>query len=238
MGTMPAQPLRFGSHFLRPETTPFDLTERFNQVASKRALGNNILQAEVKDGRGALYLYDIIDNTWGVGPKDFVEGFKILGEIPTDIYGMSPGGDCWAANACKSIISARNQETVFHIQGICASAATTISLGADSRVMDADAQYLIHNCWGFVIGNAADLRKAADDCEGMDTIIANNYERTGNKSAAEFLDIMAEERFMNAEEVLEHGLIDSIASDETPTQNLVPEQVLAYLSYIKLPEAA
>ena len=190
--------MKFGTHFLNPEKLDPIKAEIYSKMQAsleKKAQGNNLLSPSVKNSRGQLYLYDVIDDYWGVGPKDFVRALQdvdteVGSEAPLDIYIDCVGGDCWAARAIKAILDRRTADVTCYIDGIAASAATTIAMGGNSRIMAQGAQFMIHRCWAFVIGNCNDMEQAAKDCRAMDDNIVEDYVKVGNKTTDEFLAMM------------------------------------------------
>ena len=52
-----------------------------------------------------------------------------------------------------------------HIDGFACSIASVIAMAGDEVIMPRNALMMIHNMWMGAVGNAAELRKAADDLD-------------------------------------------------------------------------
>ena len=101
-------------------------------------------------------------------------------------------------------------EVTIHIDTIAASIATVIACAADKVIINSNAKYMIHRCWTVAMGNCKDFRSTADVMELMDKDIAASYsERTG-KEEAELLAMMDAETWMDADEALAQGFVDSV----------------------------
>lgn len=89
-------------------------------------------------------------------------------------------------------------------------------MAGDEIVMPRNALMMIHNMWMGVVGNAEELRKAADD---LDTINAAGRVayllRAGDKLPDEQLAAMMDaETWLTAEECIRYGLADRYADQD------------------------
>ena len=133
------------------------------------------LKSELVDGRVQIYLYDVISEYWGIGPQHFIDALKDFGDKPVDLYINSPGGDVFDGRTMKNILQRHPGEVTAHIDGICASAATTVACGADKRVMGEGTRFMIHNAWTLAVGNAKDFADVIDLLNELDGDIASDY---------------------------------------------------------------
>ena len=194
-----------------------------------------IYMPKLEDGRLQMHLYDVIDDWWGCGPTGLVEVLQTYPEVPVDLYINSPGGGVYDARAISAQLKRR--EVTAYIDGICASAATTISLAAKERIMQDGAQFMVHRCWMVAAGNKNDFEKYAGECEVVDNDIAKDYAAVTGKSTEEMLKLMDDETYLNAEQARELGFCNTIAANEPPKLNTTDEQqkdgtreLLAFLS--------
>ncbi len=108
-----------------------------------------------------------------------------------------------------------------HYRGMNASAATISSMGARHISIDASAMYLVHKCSQIVFEWAAlnadqlaqkaeEYKKTASDLEKIDLTIATMYAKRCKKSVKELHDLMAENKWLTAQEALEWGFVDEI----------------------------
>jgi ATP-dependent protease ClpP protease subunit len=143
---------------------------------------------------------------WEVG---FQQLKTILAAIPQtvervifDIY--SPGGDVWEGNAIIHEIGLLRQHTVARVQ-VAASMATLIAVACKERVIAANGRFLVHNAWTQTQGDAEAHEKRAKELRDCEAEAAKFYaERTG-KTPAEMLALMAEERWLTADETVAFG---------------------------------
>ncbi len=111
-----------------------------------------------------------------------------------------------------------------YIFGMTASAATIIAMGAKRIVMSKYALMLVHCCsgtvseWGHynaeelkkIIG---DLQRDMSDLEKIDQVIANLYALRTGASVKEMAELMAEGKWLSADDCLALGLIDEIIEE-------------------------
>ena len=112
-----------------------------------------------------LYLYDEI-GVWGIGAEQFVND---LNEIDSDVIHLrinSPGGDVFAAKAMQTALAQHDANIIAHVDGLAASAASVVAMGADEIEMVDGGFMMIHKALSFfdVFGyfnddNLKDLKK-------------------------------------------------------------------------------
>lgn len=181
-----------------------------NQNANKRF---DTVKNE-SDNITELFIYDVIDSWFGVSAEDFV---KTLNSIDTDeivIRINSPGGDAFDGRAIASAIKAHKSVITAKIDGLCASAATTIANACDEVHMADGAFYMIHNAWTIGFGNKNDLRETADFLDKIDNAIAKDYSSRTGLDVSEIQSMMDAETWMEAEEAKEKGFVNKIIEDK------------------------
>ena len=168
------------------------------------------IKAEVNDNEATVYLYDAIGDWYGMETKGFIHDLNSLDVETINLRINSPGGDVFDGRAMNTAIKQLKAKTIAHIDGVCASAATSVALACDEVVMADGAFFMIHNAWTVLVGNASDLRKEADLLDKVDGVIVNDYEQKTGKSQDEIKELMAAETWFTAQEALENGFIDSV----------------------------
>lgn len=121
-------------------------------------------------GKSELYFYgDIVDSEWNMWSADdkCPQGVAdILNSIPNsdplNIYINSGGGDVQAGIAIYNQLKRRNGKNIVYIDGLAASIASVIAMAGDEIIMPKSAQFMIHKPWSCCIGNADEMRRAAD----------------------------------------------------------------------------
>jgi hypothetical protein len=118
------------------------------------------------------------------------------------------GGDAFEGVAIMNMIRALPQRTEALIVGLAASAGSYIVQGADKVTMMPHSQMMIHRGSVLAIGQAPDMRMAADRLESIDKTMANIYAEKAGGTAEDWLAAMTPESWYTADEAVEAGLAD------------------------------
>lgn len=168
------------------------------------------------DDKVAVFrLYDPIDSWggyWGTSAKEFATA---LDELPDTIEEIqlhinSPGGDVFEGIAILNALRSHDARVVAIVDGLAASAASFIAAGADECVMARNSELMIHDAWGFCVGNAADMRDLADLLDHLSDNIASIYAAKAGGDTANWRAAMAAETWYSADEAVDAGLADRI----------------------------
>jgi ATP-dependent Clp endopeptidase proteolytic subunit ClpP len=170
------------------------------------------------DGVGKLYLHDVIDSWggyWGVSAKEFNTALAELGDVSDiHLHINSPGGEVYEGIAILNSLR-RHQATVTAIvDGLAASAASFIAVGADHVVMGRNTEMMIHDAWGIVLGPAADMHHMGDRLDKISNNIASVYAAKAGGSDASWREHMLAETWYSAQEAVDAGLADKIEGEE------------------------
>ena len=82
-----------------------------------------------------------------------------------EIYINSLGGDVVEGTAIYNQLKRHPAHKTVYVDGFACSIASVIAMAGEEVVMPRNALMMIHNMWMGVSGNAAELRKAADDLD-------------------------------------------------------------------------
>lgn len=160
-----------------------------------------------------VYLYDAIDPWWGVSAKDFARAWNDLDVDHVDLFINSPGGDVFDALAILNVIRRTEAHVVAHVDGIAASAASFIAMGADELVMSRNAEMMVHDAAGLCFGNAADMQTMADDLGRISGNIASIYAEKAGGDVEQWRTAMLAETWYSADEAVTAGLADRVDTD-------------------------
>ncbi len=191
-------------------------------------------------GAGALTLYgEISDTSWfgdEVTPAAFLKDLEALGEIGAlDVYINSPGGDVFAGYAIYNILRRHPARVTVHVDGLAASAASTVAMAGDRIVMPAASMMMIHRAWTLACGDAARLLDIAAELERVDGQLAQIYaDRTG-KAIEDIKALMAAETWMTGAEALEMGFCDEVEPNKRIAALCGPEALARYKHPPELP---
>jgi len=184
-----------------------------------------------------VYIFDEI-GTYGVTAQEFINDIKDLKDLPLNLRINSLGGDVFDGMAMYNVIKRREAKTTVYIEGIAASIATIIALGADEVVMAENSLFMIHNAWGGTMGEAKDMRKTAETLDKISGELTDIYRKKTGLSYDVLSEMMDEETWLNAEEAFELGFVDTISDsikvaakyDVSKFKNITQEEIQNKLS--------
>ena len=159
-----------------------------------------------------IMIYDAIGaDFWGDGvtAKGFDKDLKALGspkKITVRIN--SGGGDVFDGVAIFNTLARHPARKVVEVDGLAASAASVIAMAGDEIRMGEGAFLMIHNAWGFAMGNAAEMRRTATLLDSVSGQLAEIYARRTGRKAAEVVRMMDAETWMDAETAIAEGFAE------------------------------
>lgn len=160
-----------------------------------------------------ILIYDVIDPWWGVSAKAVAEVIRGAGDVPLTVRVNSPGGDAFEGRAIASLIRAHKGPTRTIVDGLAASAASTIAIAAETVDMAVGSFMMVHRSSCFAMGNAADFRNLIKLLEKVDGEIAADYSKRAGVTLAEADAWMAAETWFTAEEAVTAGLASKVVTD-------------------------
>ena len=167
-----------------------------------------------KEKSADIWIYSDIGEGWfdGFSAKRFADDVKKLGKLDIlNIYINSPGGDVFDGVAIYNILQRNRAKVIVEIDALAASIASVIAMAGDEIRMAENALMMIHNPWGFVIGDVNDFAKAIENLNKVkDSSIMPAYQKQSGMEEKEISKLMDEETWMSAAEAKEYGFIDEI----------------------------
>lgn len=138
--------------------------------------------------------------SWGINAASFIDAVKAV-QGPIRVRINSGGGDVFDGLAIYNYLAGRgNVETV--IDGLAASAASLPFLAGSKRKMPKAAFLMVHNPWSGSIGNAAEMRKAADVLDRIGAGLAHVYARVTGMAVEAVQAIMDAETWLDGDAAL------------------------------------
>jgi ATP-dependent Clp endopeptidase proteolytic subunit ClpP len=160
-----------------------------------------------------IYIYDQIGSGFfseGVTAKNIAEQINASKDKKIIVHINSPGGSVYEGYAIYNLLSNSGKTIETVVEGMCASISTLIALSASKITMLPLAQWLIHNPFAFIEGDAEDLKKAADDLVKIQNTLVGIYVSKTGKTAEEIQALMNEDRIIDANEAKSLGFVDEV----------------------------
>lgn len=162
-------------------------------------------------GEAHIYLYDVIDAYWGLSAKAFADAVNAVPAADTlHVHINSPGGDAFEGRAMAAALAARSGSTIVHVEGIAASAATTVALAGTQVRMFAGSLFMVHNSWTMAWGNKDDLQDTIKLLALVDRQLAADYRRKTGASEEQVKQWMDDETWFDAQAAKDAGFVDAI----------------------------
>jgi len=166
-----------------------------------------------KDDVAEIFIYDVIGEDWygGVSAKQFIDDLGKVSAKNITLRINSPGGDVFDGAAIYNAIQSHEANIHVSIEGLAASMASVVAMAGDTVSMAENALMMIHDPWTMAVGDAGELRKTADTLDKVRSTLLNAYVKKADIESDKISDMMTEETWMDANEALEMGFIDSIS---------------------------
>ncbi len=206
---------------------------RDNAQAERKPL--NVVRNEAAK-EATIYIYDVIDSYWGVNDQDIA---RAVSELPKDTWIKarvnSPGGDVFTGRAIATTFANHPGKVTAYVDGLAASAATTVCDSADEIVMAKGSFYMIHNSWTVAAGNKSAFMDTAALLAKIDGEIAADYVQRTGKTVEEIVQLMDAETWFTAQEAFDNGFATSVAEKVSKAENSAKRWNLA--AFTNVPKA-
>lgn len=184
-----------------------------------------VFRMEKQDNKAKLYIYGAIQaKAWDDEKRAYVNSGANalkdqLDEIPAgaeiELHINSNGGEVNQGVAIYNLLRRKAAEGCRingYVDGAAYSAAVNVACAADHLVMGQGTTMLVHNPWTIALGNANDLREAADQLDKMGMASMELYlsRCNGKISREELKEMMDKETMLTAEECVKYGFADEI----------------------------
>ncbi len=165
------------------------------------------------DGVTRVDVYDDIGpGGWfsdGFTAKDFAAQLAgVTGAL--EVHINSAGGDVFDGIAIANSIRCHRGPVTTVVDGLAASIASVIAQAAAERVVQPGSMLMIHDAFGFTVGNAAEVAKFAQTLDQVSDNIAAIYAEHASGSQEQWRAAMRAETWYTAEEAVAAGLADRV----------------------------
>lgn len=160
-----------------------------------------------------ILLYGIVGDEWdGLDAKTL---FSLIAGGDDDLIVRinSPGGYVMEGLAIfNALVSAKaaGRKVTIYIDGLAASMASVIAMAGDEIIMADNALMMIHNPWDVAIGDARELRAAADKLDVIRDQLVRIYSGQTGLSADDLVPMLDAETWLTSEQAFEQKFVTSV----------------------------
>jgi ATP-dependent protease ClpP protease subunit len=195
---------------------PFRTTRR---LANLRQGRNDWYQIKASSAGAPteLRIYDEI-GFFGITAEDLIKDLDAAGPGDLDVHIHCPGGDVFEALAIYNALCQRDGMVRVTVDSLAASAASFIAQAADpgELFIAKSASIMIHDAFGFGIGNSGDMRELADLLDEQSDNIAGIYAERSGLPVAQWREAMRAESWYLGQAAVDAGLADAVQKTKKP----------------------
>lgn len=173
---------------------------------------------EQVEKRADLYIFGSISSyPWREKDKDAYAIVKELQDLDVDeihVFINSTGGSVAEGVAIYNVLKSHHAKVYTYDSGFVCSAASVVFMAGDERIMYTSSVLMIHNAWTYVQGNAAALRKQAEDLEIITQLAINAYMEKVSMPEEEIKMLMDNETWILPEKAKEYGFATKIYEEK------------------------
>lgn len=184
-----------------PDRTPAAARSPFTDLLDERTLAAR-----------TVLVFGTITDTLAADVVRRLIALDAMGDAPIDMIVSSPGGHVESGDAIHDAVGFIRAPVTMIGSGWVGSAATHLFLAApaERRVCLPNTRFLIHQPSSGVGGPASDIAIQARELVRARERIAAEIARATGRSLEQVLDDIDRDRWMNAEEALDYGLVSRI----------------------------
>jgi len=168
-------------------------------------------------GRAAVYIYDDIGPDWAgmIGAETIRKELANLGLLSViDLHINSRGGSVNEATAIYNLLKDHPANITTYIDGIAASSAGWVAMSGDTIKIAENGYLMLHDPTNIVMGDAGELRKAADVLDQTKGSIARTFASRTGIDEAEIANMMSGETWLDGATAVEKGFADELSPNK------------------------
>lgn len=162
---------------------------------------------------------DITSFPWFEGDFSAVNLSRQLEEMQDvsviHVHISSYGGEVKEGLAIYNALRAHKAKVITYCDSFACSIASVIFMAGDERIMNAASLLMVHNAWTYAEGNAAELRKQADDLEVITSASVEAYKARATISEKEIKKLMDNESWITPAYAVEYGFATGVVEEKT-----------------------
>lgn len=153
-----------------------------------------------------------------------LEGLQDVSRI--NVHISSYGGEVKEGLAIYNALKAHKAKIVTYCDSFACSIASVIFMAGDERIMNAASLLMVHNAWTYAQGNAAELRKQADDLEVITSASVAAYMSVAKITEKEVRKLMDNETWITPEKAIEYGFATGVEESKNANANQSAKHLL------------
>ena len=174
----------------------------------------NLAEPRLAVDGATISIFDAIRS--GETAPRIAAALRQIGERPVVVEINSPGGDYFEGVAAFNLLARHPAPVLVQVLGLAASAASVVAMAGGQIQIARNAEIMIHNAEGIVVGDRADMRSFAAVLEQLDAAITTTYAARTGLDAAEVARLMDAETFMGADRAVDLGFADALMDSDGP----------------------
>lgn len=140
---------------------------------------------------------------------------EALGDVnEINVYINSYGGEVAEGLAIYNALRRHKAKVRTFCDGFACSIASVIFMAGDERIMNEASLLMIHNAWTWASGNAAELRKQAEDLDKITQASVEAYKAHSSLKEEEIKALMDAETWILPSEALDCGFATAVEKTE------------------------
>lgn len=173
---------------------------------------------DISDREADVFIFgDITSWRWEESDVSSYTLAKELESLDVDTINVhinSYGGEVAEGLAIYNMLRNHKAKVRTYCEGFACSVASVVFMAGDERIMNSASLLMIHNAWMYTAGNAAQLRKDADDLDIITKTSVAAYMSRINIKEEKLKELLDAETWVLPEDALEMGFATSIVKTE------------------------
>lgn len=156
---------------------------------------------------------------WGVSSAEFANMIAEHRGKRVTVSLNSYGGEATAGIAMYNVLRRHPGGADVRVDGVAASAASIVAMAGQRITMATGALMMIHNPWAMAVGDADELRQAANVLDVVRDRLVEIYQARTGQDVEALQQLLANETWMSADQAIAEGFADAKADDTVTVVN-------------------
>ncbi|MFY8293696.1 head maturation protease, ClpP-related [Bacillus paranthracis] len=183
---------------------------KMEKIQPKFLMMDNKSDSESK--KVVAYMHGTVGAGWwgDINARKTREMFDNIDADEIELHIHSGGGDAFEGIAICNYLRSHKAKVTAVVDGLAASAASLIAMGADKIIMPSNTTMMVHRAATYAYGNADSLEKQAKMLRDVDDALIQTYRNRFNGEFHELEALLDNETYMTAETAKSYGFCDEI----------------------------